>query len=192
VLLAIALIYVRPRLPAPEWRFAFVAPPLPVTMDEAHERRAYVARQGSFLSGELFEKAIALLSLIVIIFAQVLPGIDASPLQLAVGVTFVVGANTAISLALARSVRTGISSGALGFPLFLALNVLLVLIAAAILSGGRGNLQIGHGVFFAYLISIVIWLYDRYKPVHDVRFEQSPLRVASFGDFVGRVRERRP
>jgi hypothetical protein len=37
-----------------------------------------------------------------------------------------------------------------------------------------------------------LWLYDRFKPVHDARFESSPLHVISFGDFVDGVRERRP
>jgi hypothetical protein len=132
-----------------------------------------------------------MLSLIVIIFAQILPGIDASPLQLAIGVTFVVAANTAISYVLARRARTAISSAIIGFPLFLAGNVFLVYLASVILSGGRGDFALGHGIFFAYLISMVIWLYDRYKPVHDARFESCPLHVTSLGDFVDRVRERR-
>jgi hypothetical protein len=190
-LLAFSLFYVRPRMPVPDWRFAFVAPRLPATMDEVHERHAHVVRQGGFLSGELFEKAIGMLSLIVIIFAQILPGIDASPLQLAIGVTFVVAANTAISHVLARRARTAISSAIIGFPLFLAGNVFLVYLASVILSGGRGDFALGHGIFFAYLISMVIWLYDRYKPVHDARFESCPIHVTSLGDFVDRVRERR-
>jgi hypothetical protein len=192
LLLGIVQFVVRPRMPASDWGFAFSAPPLPAAMDEAHERHAYAVRQGGFLSGELFEKAIGLLSLIVIIFAQILPGIDASPLQLAIGVTFVVAANTAISYALARWADRPISSPVVGFPLFLATNVFLVSLASVILSGGRGDFDLGHGIFFAYLISMVIWLYDRFKPVHDVRFEASPLHVTSIGDFADRVRERRP
>jgi hypothetical protein len=189
---AFALFFVRPRMPVPDWGLKLVADPLPAAIDEAHERHAHLLRQGSFLSGELAEKAFGLLSLILIIFAQIIPGFEASPLEIAIGVTLIVLANTAVSVVLARRGGTGISSAVVGFPAFLAMNVLFVYLAALLVRGGSTELQLGHGVFFAYLISMVIWFYDRYKPVHDVRFEGSPLAVTSFGDFVDRVRERRP
>jgi hypothetical protein len=188
-LLAFSWFYVRPRLPAPDWAFRLAAEPLPVTMDEAQERRAERWRRGGILSGELFEKAIGLLTLIVIIFAQVIPGLDASVTQVAVASTIVVVLNTLVSVGLARFGRTAISV-VLGFPLFMAMNLLFVLFASTVVSDGR--LDLAHGLFFAYLVSVVIWLYDLYKPVHDARFDGSPLHVASLGDFVRRVRGRQP
>ena len=39
----------------------------------------------------------------------------------------------------------------------------------------RADFQLGAGCFFALLITLIIWLYNVYKPVHDVRFDGSPL-----------------
>ncbi|HSK15055.1 MAG TPA: hypothetical protein VK915_02705 [Gaiellaceae bacterium] len=32
---------------------------------------------------------------------------------------------------------------------------------------------LGRGLFFASLIALVLWLYDRLGPVHDARFEHA-------------------
>ena len=41
----------------------------------------------------------------------------------------------------------------------------------------REDFQLGAGCFFALLITLIIWLYNVYTPVHDARFDSSPLRV---------------
>jgi hypothetical protein len=52
--------------------------------------------------------------------------------------------------------------------------------------------ELNQGLFFAFLIATVIWLYDAFRPVYDQRFTGSPLHVSSLGDLVWRVYERRP
>ena len=44
------------------------------------------------------------------------------------------------------------------------------------------NFPLGTALFFAFLITLMLWLYDVYKPVYDVRFESSPLRVTAVRD----------
>ena len=33
------------------------------------------------------------------------------------------------------------------------------------------NFPLGTALFFAFLITLLLWLYDVYKPVYDVRFQ---------------------
>jgi len=56
-----------------------------------------------------------------------------------------------------------------------------------VLADDRG-FQLGAACFFAFLIVLIIWLYEVFKPVYDVRFLDSPLRVASPAAFARRVR----
>ncbi len=186
---AFAWFYVRPRLPRPDWTWRFPADPLPTAMDEAHERHAYHVRTSRVMSGELFEKAIGLLSLICIIFVSIMPAVEMDPLEVAIGVTAVVIANTFVGLWFARRGGFGIESQALSFTIRYGINVLFVYLGTVLLRGDS-TFHFWYGAFFAYLITLIVWLYDFYRPVYDVRFEGSPLRVASLGDFTRRVRER--
>jgi hypothetical protein len=159
---------VYPRLPAPDWDWRLAADPLPSSLDEAHDRFAHRLERGRILTREAFEQ-VALLALLCIIFASILPGIDATVLQVVVGVTAIVLANAAISLAAARRSGFGLESAAAGFAALLAANLVLVYIANALL-GERRDFELGYGLFFAFLITTIIWLYDAYRPVYDLRF----------------------
>ena len=179
-----------PRLPAPDWSWRLRADPLPASLDEAHERYAHRLERGRVLTREALEQ-VWLLALLCIIFASILPGIDATVLQVAVGVTAIVLANAAISLAAARRAGFGLQSAAAGYAALLATNLVLVYVANALL-GERRDFDLGHGLFFAFLITTIIWLYDAFRPVYDLRFADSPLRVRSIADLLDRARERRP
>jgi hypothetical protein len=144
--LAAAWFFVRPRLPAPSHAWRLRADPLPVSLRQAR-RRARLAELG---------EQVVLLALLSIVFAEILPGIDATPVQVTVGIVVVVGANAAISAAGGR------------FAALVACNLAFVLAASALLSD-RADFQLGAGCFFALLITLIIWLYNVYKPVHDVR-----------------------
>ena len=125
---------------------------------------AHEARAAHVLSEETFEK-VCLLALLCIIFASILPGIDATGLQVVVGVTAIVLANAAISLAAA-------SRGGLKYAVLLPTNLVLVYLANALLSERR-DFDLGIGLFFAFLITTIIWLYDAFRPVYDQRFRAS-------------------
>ena len=101
----------------------------------------------------------ALLTLLCTIFASILPGIDASGLQIAVGVTAIVLANAAINPPVAAP------------PALLAANLVLVYLANALL-GERRDFDLEIGLFFAFLITTIIWLYDAYRPVYRRRLHR--------------------
>jgi hypothetical protein len=55
------------------------------------------------------------------------------------------------------------------FAALLAVNLALIFAASLVLSD-RQDFQLGAGCFFAFLITLIIWLYDVFKPVYDTRF----------------------
>ena len=186
-LLALLLVYarvVRPRLPAPDYPLVVVAPPLARSEQATSERLAFRLR-GRFLSSVLVEEAV-LLSLLCTIFVEILPNVDASPTQVAVGITAVVCANTAVGIWAARRGGVDLGSEARRFVARLVLNVAFVVAVSGIL--GSDTLSLGHGVFFAYLVTLVVWLGDSYRWLRAARLEQAG-HVTSLGDFVRRVRE---
>jgi hypothetical protein len=188
-LLAFTVLVLVPRLPPPDWRLELAAAPIPASIDEAHERRAHRLRRRRVVWSELIEVGPGLLGLILTIFAAILPGVDATPAQIAVGVTLGVLANTAIARVVAGRGGLGVDSAVVVFPLVFGLNLGLVFAGWLLLARDDAEFDLGPALFFAFLISVILWLYDRYKPVHDVRFEGSPLRITSPGDLVRRVRE---
>jgi hypothetical protein len=106
-------------------------------------------------------------------------------------VTAIVLANAAISLEAARRGGFGLQSAAALYAVLLATNLVLVYVANAVL-GERRDFELGVGLFFAFLFATIIWLFDAFRPVHELRFTGSPLRVRSIGDLFKRARERRP
>ena len=179
-----------PRLPAPDWPWRFGSDRLPASLVEAHARYARRLESGRVLTRAAFEQ-VWLLGLLCIIFASILPGIDATVLQVAVGVAAIVLANGAISLAAARRGGFGPESAAGRYAALLATNVVLIYVANAVLADRR-TFELEHGLFFGFLITTLIWLYDAFRPVYDLRFAGSPLRVTSVADLLRRARERRP
>jgi hypothetical protein len=169
VIAALVLVFVVvPRLPAPDWGWRLEADRLPASLVDAHARYARRLESGRVLSKEALEK-VWLLALLCTIFASILPDIDATGLQILIGVTAIVLANAAISLAAARRGGFGLESAAARYAALLATNLGLVYLANALL-GERRDFDLGYGLFFAFLITTIIWLYDAFRPVYDVRF----------------------
>ena len=97
-------IWGRPRLLPADHTWRFAADPLPEEMDTAAEQARWSAENGRVWSVATLEKVV-LLGLLSVIFAQTLPGVDASNLQLFLGIAAVVVVNAAFILALARRSR---------------------------------------------------------------------------------------
>jgi hypothetical protein len=167
VLAAILYFVVRPRLPATDWSWRFRADPLPVEIDEAHERAAYQAAHRKVFDGTALEKTF-LIGLISVIFGQVLPGVEASELEVFLGIAIFVVVNSAIGL---WSARRGYSwdSAAMSFGVVFATNVGLVIVANLLLIRRDGDLRLVDTLFFVFLFSILTMLYDRYHPVYEYR-----------------------
>ena len=151
-ILALAAVFhfvARPRMPAPDRAWHFAADAIP-----AADR----SRPAGIVWSELAEKA-ALLALMSIIFAEILPHVEATAVEVGIGVAAIVCANAAISVWLAR----------VEFPALLVVNLGLILVVSRFFTPVE-NFPLGTAMFFAFLISLLLSLYDRYKPIHDLRF----------------------
>ena len=163
VLAAVLWFVVRPRLPEPDVAWRMEADPLPAEMDTAAEQSAWHAQWGGLRSWATVEK-IVLVGLLSVIYGQTLPGVDASNVQLFIGVAVVVLANAVFTLAMARR-SVSIESTVLGFLARMAANVVLVVVADWLLGREGGDVDAVSTLFYLGLISLVTTLHDRYRPV---------------------------
>jgi hypothetical protein len=117
---------------------------------------------------ELVEKS-ALIALVIIIFGRMLPGVDATPFETTIGIVVMIVANTLITEALVRQGASW-SSAVRQFMVMLAINLLIVAVGQFILASLTDR-RLEHAVVFAGLITLIVTLYDRYRPIHVARFE---------------------
>lgn len=148
------------RLPPAQWR-----PSLDADARVVQPREEVVAREmmrQSFWSAALLEKVL-LISMVAVVFSQVLPGVVATSLQLTAGVAFVVVTNAAISQWRLRSGALWAST-LVQFLAMTAFNTVSVLLTAWLLRrGADASFRISNTLFFLLLISLIVTLYDRYR-----------------------------
>ena len=138
-------------------------------MPEQAARNRWVATHGRLRSAGTVEK-VALVGLLWVIYARILPGTTATSVQLFLGTAAFVVANAAITLGAARSGR-GADSAMIAFGVRVLLNVGLVTLAGWLLSSGAGrHLDPAGALFFVMLLSLITLLADRYRPVYEMRF----------------------
>ena len=155
------------RLPPADHPLTFDADVPPTPVDPAaidRERRRLAER---LFDRELLEK-IALVSLISIIFGRMLPGVDATPLAVIVGVALVIVANTIISEAMIRR-GTAWATMVRQFAAMLVVNIAIVLVGRFIFEAVSDR-QLEHALVFVLLLTLIVTLYDRYRPIHLARF----------------------
>ena len=169
IVVALAGYAVSRRTPSPDHDLALRGPALPPGMESASQRAHFVAQRWRTVDLRWVEKA-WLCSLMTVIFAQIVPGVDASPLQLGAGVAVVVGYNSFLRLRVARSGRS-IDSAVATFILLLATNAVWVYAAGLLLHRGAGGLDMLHSLFFLSLLSLVVTMYDRWRPVCELRHD---------------------
>jgi hypothetical protein len=167
VVLALVLWYaVRPRLRPTDWSFKIATEPLPEDMDTAEEQAAWRASTRLFTLVTL--EKVVLVGLLSVLFAQILPGIRSSEVQLLMGTTVLVVVNAAIVLVAARRAVTT-SSLVVAFAFRLVVNGALVLLAEWSLSSAPGDIKVGNALFFLFLLSLLTTLHDYFQPVHAYR-----------------------
>jgi hypothetical protein len=173
IALYVAYRIVTPKLPPADWKFRIDAdadePDL--TPAQVNEARSTMMRR--VWNEQLLEK-IVMLSLICGIFGQVLPSTDASTLDIAIGVAVIVIINTAASQWLARR-GVDWQSVATQFAAMAGINAGIVVAFYYLLRTGDDSLSLGTTLFFLLLITLIVTLYDRYRPFSLARFgeEQS-------------------
>ncbi|HEX5165758.1 MAG TPA: hypothetical protein VFV93_10205 [Thermomicrobiales bacterium] len=163
--------WLRKRLPEPDWKTTFdVDTHLePIPPELMQTRRVRSIRYG------LLEK-IVLVGLMIVVFAQMLPNIDVNNVAVVAGVAFVIAINAFVSHWFAlrgtewRSLGTELAAMA-------AINLAAGMLYLYLLPGSADDLDIGAPIFFALLLTLIVVLYDRYRPIHDARMQMAAATV---------------
>jgi hypothetical protein len=167
--------WLRPRLPSRAWDWHVAAEPLPEEIDTAAERDRWVAAHGRVWSAATAEKVV-LLGLLCITYGELLPGRRTTDLELFLGVAAFVVVNAAISMAVAR--RSGsVESLLAAFGARVVLNIGMVAVAGWLLARFGGGLNPFATVFYVLLLTLIITLDDRFRPVSQVRFAATAARA---------------
>jgi hypothetical protein len=157
---------VRPRLAPPDHPWQVAALPVPEEIDEAHERAAVRVARGRVFDAWLMEK-IVLVSLVSMIMASIMPNVTATPIQITISVAALIVVNSFIGLWNARR-GAGLESIVATFVVASLVNVGLVLVAGQVLPNDE-QFFLAAGMFFLFLLTLIVSLYDRYRPVLDFR-----------------------
>ena len=154
----------------PRHRLRMRAAALPEQIDEAHERDASIAQTWRVFDRHLLEKMV-LVSCVTIIFARIVPGIEAGPFQLIGSVLVIVTINAFLRIRAARAGES-IESALLSFVALAATNAAMVAIADRVLPDSNSGFTVKTTAFFLLLLTLIVALYDRWRPVFDVRFHR--------------------
>jgi len=166
-LIGVAYWVITRKLPMADWSLSFkaqdhIAKELEVSEKVMTTIKLTVDKQA------VMEK-IALLSLVMIIFAQILPGVRATELQMALGVAFVAVINTGLSYWLTQQGK-GFASMVREFGVMAVVNFGLALVYIFLLPTYSGGVNMTNTLFFALLLTLLVMLYDAYRPVYVARF----------------------
>jgi hypothetical protein len=157
------------KLPPADWGFTLAADAhgLGVTPEQVRAAQRRAAQH--FFSGALVEKVV-LVSLITIIFAEVLPAVHVQPLHLGYGVALIIIANTAVSQWL---VKRGVEwqSAVREFTVMAVVNLAILGLFSVILPGMNVPLDAPATLFGLALLTLLVTLYDRFRPYYDARRE---------------------
>lgn len=172
------------KLPASDWGWTFDA-------DSHRETDPAFQLQTAFPGYERYEQdqatrffnrgiveKMVLLTLIVWIFGRVLPGIHFSTVRLAAGIVVIVVLNTVITEFIGRH-GMSFDTAMQEFVGVALANFLIVLGYHLLFRRGDGSLHPGATIFFLFLISIIISLFDRYRPIYLRRLEAERLMAPS-------------
>jgi hypothetical protein len=154
-------------LPPADWPVSFEPDAHLERPSEARLIRTSRRLADHFLDQELFEKT-ALISLLVIIFAHILPGIRSTDWELALAITIVILINTLLSEWLARRGVTWPRALTQGIIMF-AVNLPVFLLISYVRYGYFTLFSLTNILIFVLLLSLIITLYDRYRPIYLVR-----------------------
>jgi len=144
------------------------ADPLPVNIDEDWERARHILNDWKIFDFHLFEK-VMLVGFISVIFSQMLPHMNIRPIHLFTGLAVFVLFNTFLRFQYARGGRR-IESAVLSFIILGLINGALAFFAQSLIKRGFLNLPGQRLLFFLLLMTLVVTLYDRWRPVFEVRF----------------------
>jgi hypothetical protein len=174
--LLVVWFWVVPRVPQADHAWRIAADPIPAGADDSQTRDAWIVAHRKVVDWKTFEK-IVLVGFICVIFAQIIPDVDASNLEILVGVAILIVIDSFLGLWTARRSR-GVRSIVQSFFALALANGVVVLVGE--LLDEDDELPIGNLLFFVLLLTLIVTLYDRYQPFHGVRFGRGyePQRAA--------------
>lgn len=150
------------KLPAPDW-----ARTVDADVQGEHLGWAPPAKRAVPLAtfGAPFVEKVLLVGFVLVIFANILPGVDASGPQIVIAVAALIALNTVLSEVLAKREVSWRSTG-VQFAVMAAANLAMVL-GAYLLPGGSGDasFRLGNTVFLVGLLTLIVVLFDRYRNV---------------------------
>ena len=156
------------RLPPADRALAFSADAHQLAFTSEQVRSAVFSEARNIVDAALVEKII-LVTLVSLSFAQVLPGVQATDLQLALGVAFIVILNTVLSHLLARR-GFGMAFTLGQFIVLASVNSLAMLVYSVLRTVLGDRVGIANAIFFVLLFSLLVTLFDRYRQVYLMRF----------------------
>jgi len=115
---------------------------------------------------------VVLLGLLSVIFAESLPGVQASSLDLFIGISAVVFVNAVITLAVARR-GSSVESLSIQFGLRILLNLGIVVAGDWLLGLDGESIDRSATFFYLCMISLLTTMHDRYSPVLEYRQEEA-------------------
>jgi hypothetical protein len=174
VLLVLARWLIVTKLPPADWGFSFSADAHGNDVTDAEAEAQRLAGAQRLFSAALFEK-FALVTLVTVIFSRILPGVNVGVAHLAVGVATLIVANTAVSEWLVRR-GVGWRSAILEFAVMATINAGLVTIFSVLLPWMSGaSIDSPATLFGVLLLTLLVTLYDRFRPYQQVRAERARL-----------------
>jgi len=161
----------RRRLPPADHRLSFDADAHQPAFTADQVRGAVSSEASRIVDAALLEKVV-LITLVSMCFGQVLPGVQATNLQFALGVPVIVIVNTALSHWLARR-GFGWAFSLWQFFALAAVNLIGLLVYAFLRTRFDDAVSVVNILFFVLLLTLLITLFDRYRQVYLMRFSGS-------------------
>lgn len=109
-----------------------------------------------------------MVSFVTVIFAQILPEVSSTNLQIVIGVAAIIVVNALLSHWLASRGR-GWTSTLLEFGAMAAVNLGIVFLFDFLLPRAGGSIDLGNTLFFVLILTLLVTLYDKYRVVYDAR-----------------------
>lgn len=175
-LVAVVWWVVTRKLPAAERKFQLAADPV-ASGTAARDQRVALSARARIFNSALLEK-IVLVSVIGVIFAQILPGVRASNIQLVLATAVIIILNALLSHALAMRGKGWVSTG-VEFLVMAVVNLCIVLAGYLLLPGSGGSLHLGNTLFFILLLTLLVTLYDRYRATYQTRWSLQRAETAA-------------
>lgn len=169
LLLAVLRRVALPRMPQSDYPWRTAADPIPAEIADPARRDAWITLHRKLVDKRLLEK-IVLVGFVCVIFAQIVPEVDASNTKILIGTAILITMDSLLGLWTARRSR-GVSSIVQAVVWLAVANVAVVLVGEAF--DQEGELHFGNTLFFVLLLTFIVTLYDRYEPFHGVRFQEA-------------------